>query len=355
MRTPGIVQRHPELRWLVSVVLIVAVVAAIATSVSGVFRNDSALPATSPGQLVSQVRAPRITGYSGTVVSHIDLGLPASVLTALSDAVPVGGALLHGSHTMRYWYGGEDRQRVAVVGQSAEQDVFRNGTQLLLWDTSTRIAQRSTISKDSGALPLALATPAALTPPQLASRILDLAGDSTDTTLRSGDPVAHRSTYELVVRPESPASRIDSVHIEIDGLESVPLGVQIYARGAVEPAVDVSFTDVNFTEPASQNFSFTPPVGSDVRSTAVLGPLASMLSEVSVIESGWLSIGSYSSGAALNELIDKMLGGSAQKVKGSWGAGRLLQSPLLCVLVTDKGRIVAGPVAPSVLYRSLAK
>jgi hypothetical protein len=42
-------------------------------------------------------------------------------------------------------------------------------------------------------------------------------------------------------------------------------------------------------------------------------------------------------------------------VKGSWGKGRLLQTSLLSVLVTDTGRIVAGPVEPAVLYRAVAK
>ena len=41
-------------------------------------------------------------------------------------------------------------------------------------------------------------------------------------------------------------------------------------------------------------------------------------------------------------------------VHGSWGAGRLLRTTLLTVLVTSKGQILAGAVAPSVLYADVA-
>lgn len=356
MRSPGIVQRHPELRWLVSVAVIVALVVVATTSVSEVFRKDYALPATNPTQLVAQVRAARTTGYSGAIVAHVDLQLPASLTSALADAVPVGGSLLRGVHALRYWYGGADRQRVSVVGPNTEQDVFRNGTQLLLWDTSSHTGQRATLSaSESDVLPLTLAPPAALTPPQLASRILALTGQISDITLRSGDRIADRSTYELVVRPEPSTSLIESVRIEVDGLESVPLGVRIYTLGAEEPAVDVSFTSVNFTEPAAQNFTFEPPAGSEVRSNTPLDPLSSVLGDVVSVGSGWLSVASYRSTAAGAVLVDSLLGDSARTVKGTWGTGRLLESPLLCVLVTDRGRIVAGSVDPSELYEAVRR
>jgi hypothetical protein len=38
------------------------------------------------------------------------------------------------------------------------------------------------------------------------------------------------------------------------------------------------------------------------------------------------------------------------QVSGTWGSGRLLQSALLSVLLTDDGRVIAGPVAPELLY-----
>jgi hypothetical protein len=41
---------------------------------------------------------------------------------------------------------------------------------------------------------------------------------------------------------------------------------------------------------------------------------------------------------------------SATPVSGAWGSGRLLQTSLVSVLITDGGRMFAGAVQPSVLY-----
>ena len=37
-------------------------------------------------------------------------------------------------------------------------------------------------------------------------------------------------------------------------------------------------------------------------------------------------------------------------VSGSWGRGYLLETPLLCLLVTENGRVLTGSVDPQVLY-----
>ena len=351
-------QRHPELRWIASLLVLAAAAAAAVTAVSDEFRDKAVLPATSPDQLVSKVITPQSTEYSGAILAHVDLGLPTPVRLAIAQLLPIGGNLLGGTHTMRYWYGGAQRQRVAVVEPTAEQDVFRNGAHVLLWDTRSRVATRMTLpSRDARLLPMDLATPAALSPPQLAARILALAHASSttsDTTLRSGERIANRSTYELVVRPDDARSLVDAVYIDVDGRTSVPLSVQVYARGAVRPAVDIAFTTISFTPPAGRNFTFTPP--SDSRSALGTGAALSQdLPRMQTSGSGWLSISSYPVDAALGALLDGVMGDSARSVHGSWGHGRLLQTPLLSLLVTSSGETVAGAVEPAVLYAGLSR
>ena len=350
MKAPGIVQRHPELRWLVSVAVIVAVIASLTSSLSGVFRDQSTLRVTSPDQLVSEVRTPHEGGYTGTIVTRVDLDLPGAVTAAVAAELPVGGALLSGLHSMRYWYGDAQRQRVAIVGQNSEQDVFRDGSRLMLWDTQTRVLETHTVS-GSGSLPMGLAAAAALTPPQLAERILDVARDATGstTTLRSGAPVAGRDTYELVIVPTSDSSLIGSVHIQVDGLQAVPLAVQIYPRDGGEPVVDVSFSSIDFLAPSERNFTFTPP------DDAVLArPTPFDLSAVTTSGTGWLQILHYSDSRSVAPLLKSLFGRSMRPVKGSWGSGRLFTGTALSVLVTSKGQVVAGAVDPSVLYGAVA-
>jgi outer membrane lipoprotein-sorting protein len=294
-------------------------------------------------------------GYSGTILAQVDLGLPRTVTTAITAAAPAG-ALLRGSHTLRYWYGDDAHQRVAVIGQTSEQDVFRNGSQVWRWDTSTHIARRTTVADPAdGAVPLRLDSPAALTPPELARRIFDVVGATSDTVLRSGGKVAGRPTYELVVHPDSGTSLIDSVTIELDGRESVPLGVQIFAVGSPRPVLDVSFTDVAFGPPAAQNFTFRPPAGAHVETGDANAAVDAVLDQATLLGSGWDTVVSYrssvASGPTLAAMGYQMLGAKAAHVKGAWGTGRLLRTPALSVLVTDKGQVVAGAVSPQVLYR----
>jgi outer membrane lipoprotein-sorting protein len=59
-------------------------------------------------------------------------------------------------------------------------------------------------------------------------------------------------------------------------------------------------------------------------------------------------------GAAPAAELQSVLGALPQ-VSGSWGSGRLLQSTLFSVLITDDGRVLGGAVAPEALYEAAAQ
>lgn len=348
-KTPGIIARHPELRWLFSVVLIVAVIATFTSYVSGAFRdNDSGLAATGPEQVVSEVRQTH-AGYSGTILANVELGLPRNVIRTLTRVLPYGGALLSGSHTLRYWYGGQDKQRIAVMEHNAEQDVFRNGRRMTLWNSDGRSFERHLVAQPSGPLPLSAAPAAALTPPLLAEMVLATAAPERTTTLRSGDTIAGRPTYELVVEPTTSRSLIGSVHIQIDGTQAVPLAVQVYPRGSAEPVIDVAFTSISFDAPQERNFSFTPPPDAH----AGTGLLSA--DDVVTRPAGWLSVLELPTSAQVVATVDRAFGPSMLRVKGKWGSGRMYSAGLVSLLATSTGQIVTGAVAPRVLYAAVAR
>lgn len=346
VKSPGILARHPELRWLASGVVAATAIVAVTSYVSGAFRDQTSLFVTGPEQLVSQVRAPHPGGYSGTILAKVNLGLPSTFLAALERNLPYGGALLNKSHTIRFWYANEKQQRVAILDQNDEQDVFRDGTNMVFWDTATRTYERHVVAGDQAGLPLSAGPAAVLTPPQLAAEILAIPDTVRSTTLRSGDEVVPgRPTYELDVVPESAQSLIGSVHIQIDGRQAVPLRVQIFARGATEAAIDVSFTSISFGPPQSRNFSFTPPPDAAPRPASLL-PADNLLE----VGANWLQLVSYQTTRPVAALIARTFGPSMRPVKGKWGSGRVYSSTVLSVLVTGKARVLAGAVTPSVLY-----
>jgi outer membrane lipoprotein-sorting protein len=327
---------------------------------------DPSLPALSAPELLAAVESAHVSGLSGTVIEAASLGLPT--LFGLGSA-GTGGAslssLLSGSHTMRVWYAGPDKQRLAVLDTVGETDIFRDGSQVWEWDSDTHTATHLTLAPAIAGQPRAAAPSfAALTPEELANRAIAAIGPSTLVSTDQDRRVAGRSTYELVLSPRDPSSRVGSVRIAVDGKYKVPLSVQIFARGqAAKPAVDVSFSGtVRFSRPDEDNFAFTPPKSAKVQQGGELGfgSLAGGASrglgqpsprDGKLDGSGWTTV-LVMPASVLGPLLS--LSGVLTPVSGGWGAGRLFTSKLLCALITDDGRILIGAVDPAVLYADAA-
>ncbi|MGI8666836.1 MAG: LolA family protein [Jatrophihabitans sp.] len=357
--------RRRVLRWLVPV----GAAGVVALLASGVLSADAKpnLPARSAAQLLAAVGNAKVAGFSGTVVEKASLGLPElpSLGGSASSANPL--ALLTGSHTVRLWYAGENKQRIALLDSLGEQDVFRNGRELWQWNSDTRTASHSTLPSDAVATPRQLPV---ITPDQAARQALAMIEPSTTVSTDHAALVAGRPAYTLVLVPKDSRSRISSVRISIDGKTLVPLGLQVYARGSDRAAFDVSFTRFSDAVPSDDNFSWRPPAGVTVKQ-APLGtqsPVAPGLpgaavggvgAGASTVGTGWTTIVRLTGVPALTELGQPgkqalPVLGALPAVKGSWGSGRLFQSALICALITDDGRVFAGAVDPELLYQAAA-
>ncbi|MDQ1742318.1 MAG: hypothetical protein QOE23_657 [Pseudonocardiales bacterium] len=377
--TPGFgpasgLARHWRLaRWLAPA----AVATVIALLASGALDAgaDPNLPPQSAAQLLAAVGDAKLVGFSGTVVEKASLGLPE--LPQISGADPATGlaGLLTGSHTVRVWYGGQTRQRIALLSSLGEQDVFRNGRELWQWNSDTRTASHLVLPADAAAHP---GTPLAITPDEAARRALALIDPSTEVSTERAALVAGRAAYVLVLHPRDQRSRVGSVRISVDGKTKIPLGVQVLARGSDRPAIDIAFTRFSDSMPSADNFDWTPPAGVTVKEDGAAnpaappaapvppgrgGPAAGRAPDISTIGTGWttvvklagtskLPLAGTESGPDSSGLGAVLTG--LPEVRGSWGSGRLLRSALLSVLVTDDGRTFAGAVDPELLYAAAA-
>ncbi len=366
MSPSAFLQRHPALRWLAP-----AVVVGVASLVAnGAFRAQASsepLPNTTPAALIAAAQQPRVAGFSGTVVSHLSLGLPD--LSGLGDNTTTSDplSLLSGAHTLQVWYAGPQRQRVAVLGSTDETDYFRSGGQFWRWSSSDRTAVHTVLPPraGTGATP-SVAAPAQLTPTGLATAALRLLRPSTRVEVSEGAVVADRPAYELILTPRSSATRIGSVHLFVDGATKLPLGVQVYARGNDTPAIDVAYSSIRFGQPMANTFSFTPPAGATVRTLragraartgrAAGGVPATGLRGLDSTGSGWTTVWSSRLGDRTGSgLTSGPLGQALTPVSGSWGSGGLLEGDLASVLVTDDGHLYVGAVDPAALYAAAAK
>ncbi len=356
MHLPQFLARRRALRWLVPV----GVAGAAALAATGAFNataSSEALPKTTPAALLADVRHAGVPGFSGTVVSRLSLGLPDLTTLGVSGSAASLASLLSGSHTLQVWNGGRYKQRVALLGSTDETDVFRNGSDVWQWSSADQVAVHSVLSQASsaGAVGSSVPSVASITPADLAHTVLAALDSDTRVVVEDDRTVADRAVYELVLTPRSDVTKIRSVHVAVDGSTKIPLGVQVYARGARDPAVDVAFTSIRFAHQAARNFDFSPPSSATVRDLGSTnawddgGPAATRTG------TGWTTVFGLRPGRGAITNLGGALLDALPAVSGSWGKGRLFDSSLLSVLVTNDGRVYAGAVAPRALYAAAAK
>ncbi|MGI8451006.1 MAG: LolA family protein [Streptosporangiaceae bacterium] len=377
-------------RWAIPVGAVALAGAVTAGSLISTAQASPELPLRTPAQLLASVagRDAPPPALTGTVVETASLGLPQLPGTSNQNSIT---SLLAGSHTIKVWYADPQHIRLAVPVTLSETDVIRDGRQVSVWQSNSNTVTRMQVpAKASAADSHAKAMPSGvpLTPQQAASQALKAVGPSTRVTVDRTVTVAGQPAYQLVLSPRSSGSLIGRVSIAIDATRNVPLRVQVFARGAASPAIQVGFTSISFVKPAAGNFSFKTPAGAKVKlvnPTAVEGPRVSAKSrkaggEPQVIGKGWLSVAvlpasdlagvlgagsassaagvgsqSVSSGSGESGAMAAAMMRSATAVHGAWGSGRLLHTSLVNVLMTSSGHVLVGAVTPAVLFAAAAQ
>jgi outer membrane lipoprotein-sorting protein len=348
------------LRWGAPVVA----AAAAAAVASGVFTAEAnpSLPPKTAGQLLVALQGAQVDGLSGTVVQDSDLGLPEL------PQVGSGGSgsssltsLLTGSHTLRVWYAGQDKQRVALLGSLGETDVVRNGTNAWLWSSESNSATHIKVPAGEAGRHEADKLPAGVTPQEAADAALKALDPTTKVSTSSTTSVAGRSAYELVLAPKDTRALVGQVRLAVDSATSVPLRVQVFGKNSGEgPAFSVGFSSISFDVPSAAQFTFNPPPGAKVTEGKLpthqappAGAAERARQAVKTVGSGWTTVavlpaptpdGSRDSGS-LGTFLDQL-----PQVSGSWGSGRLMTSTLVSALITDDGRLIVGMVPPDLLY-----
>ncbi|PWR12195.1 hypothetical protein DKT68_03655 [Micromonospora acroterricola] len=367
----SVLRSRPVLRWLVPATAAVAVIGGGAAVGTFAAEAEPSLPPRTAAQLLVDLQTSRLEGLSGTVVQRADLGLPPLVgLVPGNDLT----TLLTGTHTLRVWYSGPERQRVALLDTLGERDVIRNGRDLWTWESRTNTASHHTLG-DAGAAekPAPEAAPSMpATPQEAADLALRAIDPSTEVSVGRSATVAGRDAYELVLQPRDRESLVHQLRIAIDAEQHVPLRFEVLAKGSDQPAVEVAFTQVDYRRPDADQFTFNPPPGVTVSEESAKRSPAGRPDhsaptgdpQVRAVGEGWTTVlvarldgataGKPADGkpaGAPDADVSKLLGGLTA-VSGDWGSGRLLTGKLFSVLVTDDGRVLAGAVTPERLYQA---
>jgi outer membrane lipoprotein-sorting protein len=357
-------------RWAIPAGALVVIGGLMAGSLITAAQAAPGLPSRTAAQLLAEVADSTTPPLTGTVVETASFGLPALPATGNPTSL---SSLLTGSHTVRVWYASPQHFRLAAPESLSESDVIRDGRTAWLWQSTLNKVTRFTLpvpahaAKDAGAVPQQ-----PLTPQQAASQVLAAVGPTTTVRVDSNVTVAGQAAYALVLAPKDARSLVGQVQIDVDGSNGVPLRLQVFARGASSPAFQVGYTDIHFVRPAPADLTFSPPPGATVTQVNLSGGKPGGASDharpdVTTTGSGWLTVlelpsadltpnapgaGAKSPDESAAVLRDLLL--AAKPVQGTWGSGRLLQTSLVSVLMTDQGTTFAGAVQPSVLYAAAA-
>ncbi len=360
-----------RLRWALPAGVAAAIaVGSLTSSVTNSAAAEPNLPAHTAAQLLVDLETANPPGFSGTIVETAKLGLPQlpSIGGSGSDSSLSLANLVTGAHTVRIWYGGHDKQRIALLGQLSESDIIRNGTDLWTYSSTDRQVTHSTLSA-SETKGLAHHDISGMTPQAAADAALKAIDPTTAVQVDRTARVAGRAAYQLLLTPKDSRSLIGSVRIAVDAQTSVPLRVQVFAKSATSPAIQVGFTDVSFKTPNASVFTFVPPAGATVShgnplsgpgfpggenmpqrikdGTPSSGAISQDTSGPQVLGKGWtavlklqdhgLAAGADNPGSNLGAILDKI----ATPTQG----GRLVTSALFTVFITDGGDVYVGPVS----------
>ncbi len=360
----SVMASRPLARWALPAGVVLAVAAAGAVTTALRASADVTLPERSAAQLLVDVQTADLTGVYGTVVETADLGLPSLPQGIGGQGSSDLNSMITGSHTLRVWYSGPDKTRVALLGALGESDVIRNGTDVWAWSSQDNTATHMKLGAEDHATTPGV-TPSAMptTPQQAADDVLAALEPSTDVTTEPSDTVAGRGTYELALSPKDTGSLVGKVRIGIDGAQHVPTRVQVYAKGATKPNFEIAFSQVSFKRPDNGVFTFNPPPGAKVIEPKDNGPRDQTEPKTALIGQGWTTVVASRFPTEANGTNDKDRTGTGglgafldalPQVHGSWGSGRLMQSKLFSVLLTDDGRVIIGAVSGDQLQKAAA-
>lgn len=383
---PSSILRRPAMRWAVpaGVTAVVVTAAAVGPVIAGA---DSELPDRTAAELLVGLAGAQDVAFSGTVVQSADLGLPDLPETGAGDAGSTGAtalSLLTGSTTARVWYSGDDSFRVALQDELAETDIIHHDGEAWFWNSEHNVVKHATLPEGEPgpaspmpSMPSMSDAPAGATD-AMAEMALQAIAPTTNIEVDGTATVAGRDAYELVVSPKDDDSLIGSIRLAVDGEHFVPLRIQVYSSQGGDPAFEMGFTSVSFSEPDESVYEFTPPAGAEVeeidpgeRPMAPHGPDehgpdehpgvpegAPEPDDVSVVGDGWTSV-LVARGVDVDELTSSVdedmmplveaILGEFDEVSGEYGTGRAMTNDIVSVLLLDDGRLLVGAVPIDVL------
>jgi hypothetical protein len=327
---------------LVAVIAAVAIVGVVALAAAEATTPPD-LPSVPADRLIASsitAAADRSLSVSGTVRSHVDLGIPQLPGTASLPTGPL--SILLSDQTFKVWRS-LDGIRVAQLLPAAERDAVLTRTDAWLWDSDRFAAWHAALPGAATAQP---ASPGFGDVEAAVSQLLTRLEPFAFVTNAPPAEVAGRPTYVVRLTPSpTPTSDtlVDRIEVAIDAATRVPLRLDVYAVGVAEPVVRLGYTAVSFDSVDPSVFDFTPPDGAAVHELGRGAP-----PDGGAMSPGAPEVRSFGTGFGL------ILAVSVPSVPKDLAPFFPYRGPIASADVVDRGDhawMVAGVVRPDALAR----
>ena len=217
---------------------VVAVGGATAALAAGAF-SGSKPPAKPLARALADVAgAPRVTGISARITFTNNL-FPSGVLGGGTSPLLAGGS-------GRLWVTGDGRFRVEIQAPAGDAQIVGDHTGVKLYDPASNTVYTLAMparTNDPTRKPKAPhAAPTAAGIQGMLDRLIGRAIVSGATPTN----VAGQPAYSVRVAPAANAGLLGSVELAWDAARGIPLRVGIYARGATQPTLEVTATEISY-------------------------------------------------------------------------------------------------------------
>lgn len=310
------------------------------------------LPPISAEELVQSVMSTKTPALDGTVHVDNNLGLPVSALPG-GMSVDIDAAHVYND--------GNGNSKLAIEQGAADTTVVHTGSTVWQYSSKTNTATKTTLPADATAPPEIPSDPAA-SATQLMAKVRESSTVSVEGTAR----VAGRAAYELVLTPKATEHTVlREVRVAVDAEKRVPLRLSVMTYGTADPALEVAFSDIEFTPQPASEFQFTPPQGAKVTEQQAQVPdrdKAAAKDDLKVVGDGWDTVvtGTFSPDQLAPQQGKQgrmdpkaMLRQFGKQVSGPFGTGYVITTKVGSALITDDGRFAAGAVTEQTLIDAL--
>jgi outer membrane lipoprotein-sorting protein len=324
------------------------------------------LPTVSAEDLVKSVSTAKAPALDGTVKVQNNLGLPSLNMVPGASALNFDSAHVYND--------GNGRSKVSIQQGNTQQTIVHDGTTVWNYNSKNNSATTSTIPAGTPDK-----NPNGITDPTTAATDMLAKVRETSTVAVDGTAsVAGRAAYELVFTP-TPTERtlLREIRVAVDSETRLPLRLEVLTNGTAAPALQIGFSDIQFTQQPASEFQFTPPQGAKVTENppkadaAAPGTLDKAQQNTKVVGDGWDTVvtgtipadllnpkqptGQQPSGTQGKPFDPKaLLSQFGKAASGTWGSGYVITTKAGTAVITDDGRFAAGAVPEQVLFEALS-